>query len=315
MTIAAAEELLGRQVTDDVIDWVGIFEKAQARLNLSGSGQRSGTLLLRDWYPLARTLWLDSHVELAGDYRAKHHLGSSCGFTCHEDFEGDFVLAWKKPKPNSNHSNFGAGCRNLHVQTSAGLGGVSFRGAQQSAGIDNLVVRGFGEQGTGLEIGGDTYSIRDVFLDAAIGGGGSFTRLGATGLKTSGRTQGIVIENLTVHNSATGIRLGDAVEMSIQGLETELTELPVLINYNAMGVTIRQGQFRHTANIMDIEGARWPNDFLVKIDGMMLDHMRGRVALPGAVWETPYKIFDLAIQGTGRGISVIDLKARRQASA
>lgn len=307
------EWLLGTEPNSEAIDWVAVFERAQATLNLSGSGQRGGTIVLRDWYPVDRTLLLDSHVELAGDFRAKHHLGSSPGFRAEEDFAGEFVLVWKSPNTRSLYSNFGAGCRGIHVQTRPGRGGVSFRGAQQSAGIDNLVIRGFGENGTGLKLGGDTYSVRDVFIDATIGGEGSAARQGAVGLLTSERTQGLLVENLTTHNCELGLKLTDPVELMIQSLETELTTLPITLVYNAMGVTFRNVQVRHTGNILHIEGARWPDDFLVKVDGMMVgDERSGTVLLPGGIiWPTPDKTFDLAIQGTRNGVGVIDLKAVR----
>jgi hypothetical protein len=309
------EWLLGTEPTGGEIDWVGVFERAQSSLNLSGSGQRGGTIVLRDWYPLDRTLVLDSHVELVGDFRAKHHLGSSAGFRAEQGFTGDYVLEWKKPQSDTLYSNFGAGCRMLHVQTWPGKGGVSFRGAQQSAGIENLVVRGFGEYGTGLVLGGDTYSVRDVFLDATIGGEASAARVWSTGLATKERVQGLLVENLTTHNCATGLELSNAVEVKVQSFETELTTIPIRLTYNAMGLTFANCQIRHTGNIMHIERARWPSDFLVKVGGMMVgDERSGSVQLPGggAAWKTPGKVFELAIQGDSGGISVIDVKAMRE---
>ena len=55
---------------DEEIDWASYFERAQEKLLLSGSGQRSGTIVLTDWYPLKRTVEVGSHVEIKGAYRA-----------------------------------------------------------------------------------------------------------------------------------------------------------------------------------------------------------------------------------------------------
>ena len=150
-------------------------------------------------------------------------------------------MCWsgKKPQSDTLYSNFGAGCRMLHVQTWPGKGGVSFRGAQQSAGIENLVVRGFGEYGTGLVLGGDTYSVRDVFLDATIGGEASAARVWSTGLATKERVQGLLVENLTTHNCATGLELSNAVEVKVQKVSRlNSRRFPIRLTYNGDGIDL-----------------------------------------------------------------------------
>ena len=45
---------------EKVTDWCDYIERAQDRLGKSGDGQRSGTIVLTDRYPLKRELVLDS---------------------------------------------------------------------------------------------------------------------------------------------------------------------------------------------------------------------------------------------------------------
>jgi hypothetical protein len=298
---------------DEPIDWAAYFEGVQKKLNKSGSGQHTGTIVLTDWYPLNRTLVLDSHVELKGAFRAKHHLGSSCGFKAEEGFEGEWVLEWKQPKKNSFYSNFGAGIRNLHIESRDGINGVCFRGAQQSAGVDNLVVRGFGEDAVGIKLGGDTYSVRDVFSDAAKGGEGSVARKGAVAFELgSSRVYSLRLENFTSHNCETGLKWGDAHQITIENFETELTTQPLVCTWDARGINIRNVCFRHTKNLLQLDKIRWPSESRIKIDGMMADNSPGEIALPNGDRVTVPKSFDLVIEGDSDGVKVIDLEKMRE---
>ena len=298
---------------DEPIDWVSYFEAAQKQLNKSGSGQHTGTIFFSDWYPLKRTLVLDSHVELKGAFRAKHHLGSSCGFFADEGFDGEWVLEWKTPKKNTFYSNFGEGLRNLHIESRDGINGVYFRGAQQSAGVDNLVVRGFGENAVGVKLGGDTYSVRDVFSDATIGGGGSVARKGAVAFQLgSNRVYSLRLENITSHNCETGFIWGDAHQITIENYETELTTTPLVCTYDARGINIRNGCFRHTDNLLKLKKIRWPDDCRIKIDGMMADNKPGIIILPNDDTVTASRCFDLVIEGERSGVKVTDLKEMRK---
>lgn len=291
------------------VDWATYIERAQEDLNLSGSGQRSGTIYLSDSYPLKRTLNLDSHVAIEGTIRAKHHIGSSHGFYAEAYFLGKSVLLWKKPHEDSNYSNFGAGISQVHVQSIPGVSGVSFRGAQQSARIDNLVVRGFGPA-TGLTIGGDTFTVSDLFVDALKGGDASGTIAGSTGIKFDGRVYSVPLNNLTTHNCETGLEWADAHQVRVTNFETELTTNPLVTTYNAIGISFRNCCFRHTNEILDIQRARWPADYGIEISGMMADQATGRVIVEGADFATG-KTFDLVIEGGDRGVEVRDMKRVR----
>ena len=306
-------EKYGIKVPDAPIDWASYFEGVQKKLNKSGSGQHSGTIILTDWYPLNRTLFLDSHVELKGAFRAKHHIGSSCGFKAEEGFKGEWVLSWKQPKKTAFYSNFGAGIRNLHIQSREGINGVYFRGAQQSAGVDNLLVRGFGENAVGVKLGGDTYSVRDVFSDAVTGGKNSIARKGAVAfLLGSSRVYSLRLENLTSHNCETGLIWHDAHQITIENYETELTTVPLVCNYDARGINIRNACFRHTKNLLQLNKIRWPRDCRIKIDGMMADNSPGEIALPNGGNVTVPRNFDIVIEGDSSGIHVTDLKSMRK---
>ena len=317
--IIKAREILEKYGIDNAhpelpVDWTAYFERAQKQLNKSGSRQHSGTLVLTDWYPLNRTLFLDSHVELKGSVRAGHHLGSSCGFRAEENFEGDWILSWKQPNKRSFYSNFGAGIRNIHIQSQHGLNGVCFRGAQQSAGVDNLVVRGFGENAVGVKLGGDTYSVRDVFSDAAKGGEDSVAREGAVAFELgSSRVYSLRLENITSHNCGTGLQWGDAHQITIENFETELTTQPLVCTWDARGINIRNGCFRHTKNLLKLEKVRWPSDSRIKIDGMMADNSPGEILLPNGDQVIVPKNFDLVIEGDRtKGLRVVDLKKMRE---
>tara|TARA_R100000963_G_scaffold21276_1_gene14901 strand:- start:2322 stop:3317 length:996 start_codon:yes stop_codon:yes gene_type:complete len=293
------------------IDWANYIEDAQEMLNLSGSGHRSGTIYISDSYPLKRTLNLDAHVTIEGKIRAKHHVGSSHGFYAEKYFSGLSVLKWRKISEAANYSNFGAGIHQVHVQSVPGVSGVSFRGAQQSARVDNLVVRGFGPA-TGLSLGGDTYTIRDLFVDAAKGGDPSATVGGSTGIRFDQRVYSLALNNITTHNCETGLEWADAHQVRVTNMETELTSKPIVSTYNAIGVSFRNCSFRHTEEIIDIQRARWPNDYGVEISGMMSDHGVGRVRVEGKETVTG-KAFDLVIEGDGNGVAVRDMKKIRAA--
>ena len=296
------------------IDWAEFIERAQEQLNLSGSGQRSGTIYLSDSYPLSRTINLDAHVSIEGTVRAKHHIGSSHGFFAGSYFMGTSVLRWKKPSSSPNYSNFGAGISQIHIQSVPGISGVNFRGAQQSARINNLVVRGFGPA-TGLTLAGDTFSVSDLFIDALKGGDKSGTIKGATGIKLDGRVYSIPLSNLTTHNCEIGLEWSDAHQLRVTNFETELTTYPLRTTYNSIGVSIRNCAFRHTDQILDIQRARWPGDYGIKISGMMADHAEGRVMVADAEEFVTGKSFDLVVEGDGSGVEVRDMKKiRSQAS-
>ena len=297
---------------DEPIDWATYFEAAQKQLNKSGSGQHTGTIVLSDWYPLKRTLTLDSHVELKGAFRAKHHLGSSCGFFADEGFDGEWVLEWKTPKKTAFYSNFGAGLRNIHIESRDGINGVYFRGAQQSAGVDNLVVRGFGENAVGVKLGGDTYSVRDVFSDAAIGGGGSFARNGAVAYELgSRRAYSLRLENITSHNCETGLKWGDAHQVTIENYETELTTIPLVCTYDARGINIRNACFRHTNNLINLNKVRWWHNCLIKVDGQMADNKGGLIKLPTGKTSKTSSTFDLVIEADTAGVNITNMREMR----
>ena len=292
------------------IDWASYIERAQEGLGLSGSGQRSGTIYLRDSYPLGRTLRLDSHVAIEGTVRAKHHIGSSHGFYALQYFVGQSVLKWNKPQEESNYSNFGAGIHQVHVQSVPGVSGVSFRGSQQSARINNLGVRGFGPA-TGLTIGGDTFTVSDLFVDALKGGDQSGTIPEATGIRFDGRVYSVPFNNFTVHNFEKGLDWHDAHQIRLTNFETELTTCPLVSTYNSIGVTVRNCSFRHTKEILEVRRARWPATYGIEISGMMADHSTGRLILEGTEVVTS-KAFDLAIEGDRHGLEVHDLRALRR---
>ena len=295
------------------IDWAAVIERAQWDLNKSGSGQWSGTIIVRDKYPLTRTVELGSHVTLQGDSRAMHHIGTSCGFYAVEGFAGTEVLKWKQPNPRARYSNFGGGIRSIHVEGLPGLTCVEFRAAQQSGGVDNLVCRGFGEGGTGLILHGDTYSVRDVFLDTVVGGEAQGTRENSKGVYSPERVQGLLIQNLTTHNCEVGARLRDPQQVAFLSMETELTERPLVVDYNANGLRVENLQVRHSEKILDIKRSRWPNDFLVELSGMVLDKGFGEVRIAGQEpFQTSGKTFRLAIQRRDRNtVKVIDVKKQR----
>jgi len=297
---------------EKVTDWCDYIERAQDRLGKSGSGQRSGTIVLTDRYPLKRELVLDSHVTIEGSVRAKHHSGSSHGFYVTDDFEGDTVLSWRKPKKNSNYSNFGAGIYQIHVESKDGVNGVSFRGAQQSCRVDNLVVRNFGAA-TGLTLHGDTYTVRDCFVDAVKGGGRSATVDGATAFKLPERAYSLALNNITSHNCEVGLEAADLHQVAITNFETETTRQPLLFTYNVIGVNISNCTFRHTDEILNITKARFPKDYLIKLDGMSADGSGSAIRYPDdLVWTSPNKVFDLVIEGNSDGLFIIDLKKQRR---
>ena len=297
--------------SDVAIDWANYIETAQASLNPSGSGHRSGTIYLSDSYPLNRTLNLDAHVAIEGTIRAKHHIGSSHGFHAERYFLGRSVLKWNKIREDANYSNFGAGIHQVHVQSIPGISGVSFRGSQQSARVDNLVVRGFGPA-TGLSLGGDTYTVRDLFVDATKGGDQSATIVGATGIRFDERVYSLALNNITTHNCETGLEWADAHQVRVTNFETELTSKPIVSTYNAIGVSFRNCSFRHTEEIIDIQRVRWAHDYGVEISGMMSDHIVGRVRGEGEETVTG-KAFDLVIERDGHGVAVRDMKKVRAA--
>ena len=309
ITIPPREEV-EREIEDG--DWAGYFEARQKELNKGGSRQRSGTIVLTDSYPLNRTFHVGSHVELVGAFRAKHHIGSSAGFEAVEGFQGDWVLEWNKPNSRAWFSNFGAGLRQVHVQSRPGVGGVYFRGAQQSAGIDNLVVRGFGEQTIGLRAGGDTYAIRDVFSDSAKGGEGSGARYGAVAFELGEkRAVAIRMENITAHNCQTGLRWGDVAQLTVENYESELTDFPLVCTYNPRGVNLRNCAFRHTENLLRLDRVRWWFDCLIKLDGQMSDNCPGRIIHPDGEHIAP-KTFDLVVEANKQGVEVTNLREMRE---
>ena len=298
------------------IDWVDYIDKAQDRIGKSGSGQRSGSIILTDNYPINRTLYLDAHVTLEGSVRAKWHIASSHGFYIDgDDFDGEFMLEWRQPSSRTkpvNHSNFGAGIYQIHVESKSGTSGVYFRGAQQSCRVDNLIVRGFGENAIGIQLAGDTYTVRDTFSDAAKSGAKSVTREGSTGFKCHGRGYSLALNNITVHNCETGMELGDAHQVRVTNYETELTALPIKLTWQAQALDIKSSSFRHTDKIIDITKARWPKEFRINIEGLMADHNSGIIKYPtdskSTVFEeytTKGKLFDITLEGDSNKSGII----------
>ena len=305
---------LKEEVEAEVIDgdWTGYFEKIQNKLNKSGSRQRSGTIVLTDSYPLNRTFNVGSHVELNGEFKAKHHIGSSCGFYATENFNGDWVLKWNKSNSRSYYSNFGSGINKIHVQSKNGLNGVYFRGAQQSAGIYNLIVRGFGENSIGLRLGGDTYAVRDVFSDAAVGGDDSFAREGSTAFELGERrVLSIRLENITSHNCEYGVVWGDAHQITIENYESELTTIPLVCTYNPRGINIRNICPRHTENLLNLDKVRWWHNCLIKIDGQMSDNKGGLIKLPTGETFKASSTFDLVIEADKAGVNITNMREIR----
>ena len=306
---------LKEEVEAEVIDgdWTGYFEKIQNKLNKSGSRQRSGTIVLTDSYPLNRTFNVGSHVELNGEFKAKHHIGSSCGFYATENFNGDWVLKWNKSNSRSYYSNFGSGINKIHVQSKNGLNGVYFRGAQQSAGIYNLIVRGFGEDSIGVRLGGDTYAVRDVFSDAAVGGDDSFARAGSTGFELGEkRVLSIRLENITSHNCEYGVVWGDAHQVTIENYESELTTIPLVCTYNPRGINIRNICPRHTENLLNLDKVRWWHNCLIKIDGQMSDNKGGLIKLPTGETFKASSTFDLVIEADKAGVNISNMREMRE---
>ena len=304
---------LKEEVEGEVIngDWTGYFENIQKKLNKSGSRQRSGTIVLTDSYPLNRTFNVGSHVELKGEFKAKHHIGSSCGFYATESFDGDWVLKWNKPNSRAYYSNFGAAINQIHVQSKDGLNGVYFRGAQQSAGIYNLVVRGFGQNSIGLRLGGDTYAVRDVFSDATVGGhpyGGQ----GSTAFELGERrVLSLRLENITSHNCKYGLVWGDAHQVTIENYESELTTIPLVCTYNPRGINIRNICPRHTDKLLNLDKVRWWHNCLIKIDGQMSDNKGGLIKLPTGETFKVSSTFDLVIEADKAGVNITNMREMR----
>jgi hypothetical protein len=175
-------------------------------------------------------------------------------------------------------------------------------------------VRGFGENAVGVKLGGDTYSVRDVFSDAAKGGEDSVAREGAVAFELgSSRVYSLRLENITSHNCGTGLQWGDAHQITIENFETELTTQPLVCTWDARGINIRNGCFRHTKNLLKLEKVRWPSDSRIKIDGMMADNSPGEILLPNGDQVIVPKNFDLVIEGDRtKGLRVVDLKKMRE---
>ena len=319
LEIAKAKEILDRYGISNSadpakpIDWASYFEKAQDSLGKSGNGQRSGSLRLTDSYPIKKTIYFDSHVTVEGSVRAKHHIGSSHGFMAEEGFKGGTVLVWKTPRPKTYYSNFGAGIYQIHVQSRKGINGVNFRGAQQACRVENLYVRGFGEDAIGLQLGGDTYTVRDCFVDAAKGGERSAARKGAVGYKLGPtRVYSLALNNITVHNCETGMELNDAHQVWVSNYETELTTLPLSFTYQSTGVVIDNISFRHTQNILNIKKARFPSSYGLKINGTMSDNKIGHIEYPtNKKWSSRDQTIDISIDGDRKGLKITDLKKLR----
>ena len=304
------------------IDWVDYIDKAQDRIGKSGSGQRSGTIVLTDSYPINRTLYLDAHVTLEGSARAKWTISGSHGFYIEgDDFDGEFMLEWRQPtsrsKP-SNYSNFGAGIHQIHIESKPGTSGVYFRGAQQACKVDNLIVRGYGENAVGIQLSGDTYTVRDTFSDAAKSGQKSVTREGSTGFKFHGRVYSLALNNITVHNCETGMEVGDAHQVRVTNYETELTELPIKLTWQAQALDILSSSFRHTDKVIDITKVRWPKEFRINIEGVMSDHNSGIIKYPTDSKSTTFeeyttkgKLFDITLESDSNKTGLILTDNRR----
>ncbi len=245
-----------------VSDWAQHIEDAMDDLPPSGNGDLPGTLTLTDNYPLDRTLVLSPRTFLRGNWNVSHHQGSSPGLHVNDQstFVGDWVVEWEDAD-DGNYSNFGAGVENIHVTGYGDLGGVKYRGAQQAAGLTNLFVRGFcplEETGTriGLQVGRDTWSGTNIFLDP--GTGPSFTRSGATGLYLgSAQAYSLTFRNVTVHNCQEAVRWNNLQSCRFDNLETEICEWPLVQEYNSSMLTFDTCSFRHTDNLIDMRKTKW----------------------------------------------------------
>ena len=152
-----------------------------------------------------------------------------------------------------------------------------------------------------------------MFSDATIGGGGSVARKGAVAFELgSSRVYSLRLENITSHNCETGLQWGDAHQITIENFETELTTQPLVCTWDARGINIRNGCFRHTKNLLKLEKIRWPSESRIKIDGMMADNSPGEILLPDGSQITTPKSFDLIIEGNSRGVGGIDLQKLRK---
>ena len=265
------------------LDWAAIIGRYQETLPKSGSGQPSGTIVIPDAYPLSRTLKVGAHVELLGAERAGHHLGGSCGFRrAAGKFEGGPLLEWNRV--GGGYSNFGAGLRQIHIETGSYNAGAVFTGAQQSAGIENLVIRGC-KDGAQLHLRGDTYAVRDVLLDASRGQKGdnrSAVHEGAHGLDTGGqRIQSITMDNITVHNCEVGMMLGNAAGVEARGYESEIVREPVKVYYTATGVRFTNSYLRGASMAANIARVAEPSVFGLHMQGLLHSNRGKYILLQG----------------------------------
>jgi hypothetical protein len=156
--------------------------------------------------------------------------------------------------------------------------------------------------------------VRDCFVDAVKGGGRSATVDGATAFKFPERSYSLALNNITSHNCEVGLEAADLHQISITNFETELTRQPLLFTYNIIGANISNCTFRHTDEILKITRARWPKDYLIKLNGMSADGSGATVRYPDdLIWVSPSKVFDLVIEGD-KGIFITDLKKQRRQS-
>mgnify|MGYP003120227176 FL=1 len=274
-----------------VTDWAqhieDLIDDTDDGLISSGSGDKTGVVLVEDAYPLKRQLDLDSRVFLQGSQRVSHHIGGCVGFykdTANWTSGNDWLVKWKQagePSSIDYYSNFGAGADNIHFSGGGDLGGVFYQGAQQAAGLSNIYVRGFeGSSGTdarsGLKVFGDTWSGSGIFVDA--GTGSSSTRTGCIGIDFSGyRAYSVNWRNFTVHNCGIGLKFQELFGCRFENFETEITDKPIVGTYNARAVTFDTCVFRHTDEVIDIQRTRWADDTMVHVNGYMADNSPGVV--------------------------------------
>ena len=162
-------------------------------------------------------------------------------------------------------------------------------------------------------MGGDTYAVRDVFSDAAVGGDDSFAREGSTAFELGERrVLSIRLENITSHNCEYGVVWGDAHQITIENYESELTTIPLVCTYNPRGINIRNICPRHTENLLNLDKVRWWHNCLIKIDGQMSDNKGGLIKLPTGETFKASSTFDLVIEADKAGVNITNMREMRE---
>lgn len=277
------------------LDWADYIEEVVIpNLPMSGSGSQSGVIQLNGMYPIDRTIKVPRHVTIQGKHRPSWHSGSSCGFKVTANFVGDVMLKWEPGKTNRRlhwYSNFGAGLKDVFLQSKDGVGGAEFVGAQQSSAVERVNIRGFGKS-FGLRLSGDTYTVEKVFVDPRLVGSGVI--LGSVGVEHFGaRLVGITFTSVTTHNCEVGTKWGDISGIHFTSLETETTHHPLLFTYNVRNTMFVNNRFLHNKTALKIDKIRWPKTYDLYLKGRTLG---GKTAkLPDAEHTLP-EVYELNVQ-------------------